>query len=105
MVESHEFEKFTNKKTMVKTANSDENKQPTRLLTVKVTYEKEMVIPLFDEDEKEISYNLTTPEGLAFVYANDELVDMFEHERISPDSFNITLEDIEDLQEERCMAR
>lgn len=105
MVEQHEFETFANKKDMVKTANSAENKQPTRLLTVKVTYEKEMVIPLFEEDEKEISYNLTTPEGLAFLYANNELADMFEHERISPDSFNITLEDIDDVQERQRMMR
>lgn len=105
MVEQHEFETFANKSNIIKTKNSAENKQPTRLLTVKVTYEKEMVIPLFDEDEIEISYNLTTPEGLAFLYANNELTDMFEHERISPDSFNITLEDIDDVQERRRMMR
>lgn len=106
MVELHEFKNLQKiRKNMVKTSNSDENKQPTRLFTVKVTYEKEIVIPFFDEDEKEILYNNQFPESLAYEHVKNELADMFKHGRISPDSFNMTLKNIEDLQEERRLMR
>lgn len=106
MFESHEFKNLQKtRKNMIKTANSDENKQPTRLFTIKVTYEKEMTIPFFYEDEKEIIQNNLFSEDLAYEYVKNELANMFKHGRISPNSFNMALENIEDLQEERRLMR